>query len=138
MKDYMEKIRRNLQHWMIGRYGTDELSVFLFSIGIVILLISAFVDVRFLSIPAWIILIYGYYRCFSKNISARSKERDFYIRTVSPVKRKFQLYQRIWRDRKTHRYFKCPNCKKMIRVPKGKGKIEISCTNCRSKMIKTT
>ena len=138
MKEKFESLRLKMEHWMIGRYGTDEFSRFLFVIGIIMMLVYSLTGVGILSILSWIILIYGYYRCLSKKIIHRSRERDFYLRATEPVRKKCSLWKRMWKDRNSHRYFKCPKCKKMVRVPKGKGRIRITCTSCGNEIIKKT
>lgn len=134
MKEKMNNFSRKMQQWMIGRYGTDEFSRFLFVLGILLFLISSLSQVTVIGLFGWIAIIYGYYRCLSKKITQRSRERDWYLRMVQPFQKKFSLWKRMWTDRKTFKYFKCPNCKKMVRVPRGKGKIIITCTNCRTTM----
>jgi len=138
MKQWLENLNRKMQQWMIGRYGTDELSKFLSCVGLALLIISLFKPVRIIYILAWIIIFYSYFRCFSKNIIKRSRERDVYMRYAGKIKSWFFVRKRMWKERSTHRYFRCPECKTMIRVPKGKGKIAITCTKCRHEIIKTT
>lgn len=138
MKNWLDNVRRRFQTMMIGRYGTDELSRTLLWTGIFIMFISCIPVIRFLYPFSWIFIIYAYFRTFSKNIVKRSRERDNFLRATSKFRSKFSLYKRIWKDRKTHNYYKCPKCKAMIRVPKGKGRIAITCTKCRNEIIKTT
>ena len=142
MKQWFEKLSRKMQNWMVGRYGTDELSRCLLWTGVILMVISWFINssvsVNVLYILAWIIVIYAYFRTFSKNIIKRSRERDTYLRLTSKIRSKFSVLKRRWHDRKTHNYYKCPSCKTTIRVPKGKGKIAITCPKCRNEIIKTT
>lgn len=142
MKQWFEKMGRKMQQWMVGRYGTDELSRCLVWVGIGIMIISCFIQQTtvksILYFISWIIIIYSYYRTFSKNIIKRSKERDNYLRFTSGFRGKFSVLKKRWRDRKTHNYYRCPKCKTYIRVPKGKGKIAITCPKCRNEIIKTT
>lgn len=136
MKEWMAQIRQNIQRWMIGRYGTDEFSVFLLRAALVVMLLACFPRIGFLSWLAWTMAIIAIYRSCSKKITARSRERDWFLANTSKIRGKMQPYKRMWKERKTHRYFRCPNCKSFVRVPKGKGKIEITCTKCRNKMIR--
>ena len=136
MKTWFENMGRKMQVWMIGRYGMDEFSRTLLWIGVVCIVLSWFPHLSGFSTLALLILIYTYFRCFSKNIAKRSMERDWYIRHTSKISAKTNIYKRMWRERKTHRYFKCKSCKTYVRVPKGKGKIAIRCTKCGCEMIK--
>lgn len=125
-----------MQAWMYGRYGFDELSKFLSITAFVLVLLSAFVPI--LNPLALALLIWSMVRTYSRNIVKRQKERDGYLRFTGKFKQFFKLRKNMWRDRKTHRYYKCPGCKAYLRVPKGKGKIEISCPKCKNKITRTT
>ena len=142
LKDWMTQIKRNIQRFMIGRYGTDELSMFLIRAALVCMIIAMLPKFNRISLLGWTLLVIGIYRSCSKKITARGRERDWYLKRVAKIRPliqpKINIVKRMWADRKTHRYFKCKNCKSWVRVPKGKGKIEISCTKCRTKMIKRT
>ena len=123
------KLKNGLMRFMAGRYGTDRLNSVILWSGVILLLVSMFVD-GWLSFIFWL-LAYGcmglaIFRSFSRQTYKRYQEN-----------RKFQnLLDRI-RDRE-HRYFSCPKCKQSVRVPKGKGKISITCPKCREKFIKKT
>lgn len=136
MKQWFGNLKNNFASWMYGRYGSDELSHFLSMVALVLLVMSLFVPV--LSILVWAILIWSTIRCFSKKIGKRQKERAVYLRITGGIKTWFKRRKNIWRDRKTHKYYKCPNCKAYLRVPKGKGEITITCPKCKNKMDKKT
>ena len=87
------------------------------------MVISIFIGV--LVIPALIVMGYGMFRMFSRNLNARAAENRRYCAIIH-------------RRKATHRIFKCPNCAQKIRVPKGKGKICIKCPKCRIEFIKKT
>lgn len=138
MKNWLQNLNRRFETMMIGRYGTDELSRTLLWAGIILMLVCCFVKVPFLYPLSWVLVIYAYFRSFSKNIIKRSRERDKFMRSTAKIRSKFSMLKRRWKDRKTHNYYRCPKCKTMIRVPKGKGKIAITCPKCRNEIIKTT
>ena len=83
-------------------------------------------------------ICYSLFRVLSKNYEARRKELNWYLRWSEKPKAELKLLGNKFRDRKTHKYFKCKECKTVLRVPKGRGKIEITCPKCRMKMIKKT
>lgn len=142
MKQWFENLARKLQSKMIGRYGTDELSRFLLWTGVALMVISWFIKQdagrNGIYLIAWILVIVAYFRTFSKNIIKRSRERDIFLRLTAKIRSRFSLYKRMWKDRKTCNYYRCPKCKTMIRVPKGKGKIIITCKVCRNEITRTT
>ena len=87
---------------------------------------------------SWILLIWMYYRMFSKNIRKRCEEERMYMDTKEKVVRFCKGDKSVISDSKTHKIYRCPHCRQKIRVPRGKGKIEITCPSCRSKFIKRT
>lgn len=133
MKRFFQNIAHRFQSFMQGRYGTDELSYFLFLVGFIVLLLSAWIRVlSILYLPALALLCWSFFRSMSRNIYKRQKERSRYLGIRGKIRQRFVLYKNMWRDRKTHRYYHCPNCKGIIRItkpPKGKN-IMITCPHC--------
>ncbi len=127
MGNFLQRLAYKMQQFMYGRYGMDELGRFLNIAAIVVLVISLLPGLRFLYYPALILMVFTLYRCYSKDIAKRAKERQ-----------KFLQIKNMWDTRKTHRYFKCKSCKAVLKVPKNKGKIEITCPKCKKKIIKKT
>lgn len=127
-----------LRRLMVGRYGVDQLSIACL-IGVLLLLIIA--RWSMLAIFNWlalILLVWCYYRVFSRQVNKRYQENSRFLRFFAPVTKFYRrLYQRL-ACVKTHRYFKCPQCKQELRVPKGKGEIEITCPKCHTKFRKRT
>lgn len=126
------------QRFMQGRYGADEISYILIAIGLILSILSNFDNLRFLYFIALIPIVLSLVRSLSRNITARIAEREKYLTMVSPIKSFMKLQQNKYRDRNTHRYFKCKNCKSTLRVPKGRGKISITCPKCNAKITKKT
>lgn len=136
MGHWLQNLLLQFQQFMIGRYGNDELSRFL-SIASLVLLVLSFLFAP-LYLVALALLIWSAIRLFSKNIPARLKERDAYLQLVGKIRTKRRLYKRMWRERKTHRYFKCRQCRAVIRVPKGRGEIDVGCPRCGTRTTKNT
>lgn len=121
--------------FMQGRYGMDQFSKFLSVAAIISLVLSIFLGQIFWYI-AVLLLIYSYYRMFSKNISRRYGENQKYLQKKSKVVAFFKGQRNVAEQRKTYHIYKCYNCKQKIRIPKGKGKIEITCPKCKTTFIK--
>ena len=94
--------------------------------------------VGFLYLISLALIFYGVFRTFSRNYEARRKELNWYLRVSQKPKAEIKILMSQLRDRKTHRYYRCKSCKTVMRVPKGRGKIEITCPKCRMKVIKKT
>ena len=123
-----EKLRR----WLYGRYGADRLTKHLMILAIVLLIISLFWGRRILYPLSIAVMVYAYFRTFSKNIQKRYKEGMAYERFLGRIKRLPQEMSM----RKTHHIYRCPKCRQKIRIPRGKGRIEVTCPKCRTSFIR--
>ena len=129
-----EKLRR----FLYGRYGTDKLCIALVIVSMVITLAARIAGSVWVQIPAYLLIIWALFRILSKNIQARRRENEFFLKFWNPVAKWFKLQYNRARDIKTHRYYSCPNCKNTLRVPKGKGEITITCPLCKTRFDKKT
>ena len=136
--NFLQKIMAKFQQFMVGRYGSDEFTLFLTISGFVLSILSNFKYLGFLYLISVALIFYAVFRTLSKNYEKRRKELNWYLRWAQKPKEYIKLLINQIRDRKTHRYYVCKNCKTVMRVPKGRGKIEITCPKCRMKVIKKT
>jgi len=118
-----------LRKIMYGRYGSDQLSFFLFVVYLFLYFLSLLPHMGFLFWLSLAVVAFDLFRIFSRNISKRRAENAKFLELAGPVIRWFKLRRTIHRD-KDHCYFKCPNCGQQLRVPKGKGKITVTCRSC--------
>lgn len=123
-----------LRKFMYGRYGVDALSMTVIILGFLLSLVSPYL--KLLSIVSTIIFIYAYYRVLSKDIKKRYAENMKFLKLVEPITSRFKKSKMRMDGRKNYKYFKCKNCKQEIKVPKGKGKIRVTCPKCGEKTIK--
>lgn len=127
-----------LKRFMYGRYGFDAFSNFLLILSLILYFIVAFIPFKiFIIIPLGLIF-YTYYRCFSRNIQKRFNENLKFKSFFRPLTSFFSIRRKKFKDRKTHKYFKCPQCKQYMRVPKNKGKIQMTCPKCKQVIIAKT
>lgn len=127
----MDKIKWKLQNMMHGRNGMDELGRAILIGSAAILLVSGAARWRLLYDIAVVGLFWELYRCFSKRISERKSENEKYLRFLSLNKMRFEM-------RKEYKIFRCKGCGRNIRVPRKKGKIEVTCPVCGTKTIHRT
>lgn len=120
---------------MQGRYGNDQLNRFLMILVLVCFAVSLSGG-RIFYVIGTALLIYAYFRMLSRNIYRRRNENSVYMRYQYKVKQSFCTFKRDMQQRKTHHIYRCPSCKQKIRVPRGKGKIEIRCPRCSQTFIK--
>ena len=149
--NFLQRIGNALSRFMYGRNGVDKLGLTMLWAAILLNLINMFLResqpavYSVISLASGILMLWTLFRMFSRNVSARSKENQKFLVFWNKVKGIwykikdwFSGKKRRFADRKTHCYFSCPKCKRKLRVPKGKGKIEISCPICGTKFIKKT
>ena len=126
---------------MYGRYGMDELSKFLSYAGLAVLIISMFLPQSvktFVFLLAVLLVVLTYFRTFSRNIEKRRAENTKYLQRRQRVADALRLRREMWKQRKSFKFFKCPSCKAVLRVPKGKGKLRIVCKKCGTAFEKKT
>ena len=137
MKNFFYNLGTKFQKFMYGRYGIDRLyNILLFAYLIILitaLVIGRAVDSRLysvISLAGLLLILFAFYRVFSKNIEKRRKENAKWMRFENKVKKHFRLLSQKWKCRKTHIFRKCPKCKSDLRLKKIKIKHRVSCPHC--------
>ena len=127
---FSAKLSASLRNFMMGRYGTDRLNMAILSVGLAASLLSVILRFKPVNLILFLLsygmMFWAIFRCLSRNTYKRYQENRKFL----------QLWGRM-KDRE-HRYFDCPKCRQMVRVPRGKGKISITCPRCREKFVKKT
>ena len=130
MKESEVFLMQWFRRFMVGRYGTDSLNKFLSAISIILLVISMFTSFSLLYPIAVLFLIYSLFRTFSRNTYKRSRENQIYWQARQKIVSKFRPIKNRFRQRKTYRFYKCKTCHTTLRVPKGRGRMVITCPKC--------
>ena len=128
-------MRDKIYRFMQGRYGNDQFNRFLMIIVLALYVLSLF-GVPFAYLLAIAGMVYAYFRMFSRNIYKRRAENNVYMKYEYKVRQKLATWKRDMKQRKTHHIYKCPSCKQKIRIPRGRGKIEIRCPKCNHTFIR--
>ena len=130
MRNFFQRLGDSARRFMMGRYGTDKLNTAILIAGLVASLLAMFIKFPMVN---WILMLLSYalmgwavFRMLSRNTYKRYQENRKYLMFVQRIKDK------------EHRYFDCPRCRQQVRVPKGKGKIAITCPKCKEKFIRNT
>ena len=130
LKQFMANLGQGFRRFMAGRYGTDRLNMTILITGVVISLIGAFIRLPVLNLlttfVSYGLMFWAIFRSFSRNTYRRYEENRRFLQFFDALK-----------DR-DHRYFDCPKCRQRVRVPRGKGKIAITCPKCREKFVRKT
>lgn len=131
-------MKEKFLNFMQGRYGADGLNRFLSIAGMVLCVLSLITGWTVLYFIALVLLVFGIFRMFSRNTVKRHQENIKFYAWKSKITGPFSAKMKQFSQRKTHRFFQCPSCKNTLRVPKGVGKISISCPKCHHEFIKNS
>jgi len=123
---------------MIGRYGPDHLNVAMIVFSLALSLLQAVINFRPLIYVSYLILVLVLFRMLSRNIPRRRAENDKFIRYWWPIRTYASRAIANIKHRKTHRFYKCPSCGNTLRVPKGKGRLQITCPKCGERFMRKT
>lgn len=123
------------RNFMVGRYGTDQLTVALLVAGMVLTFIGDAFDLYWITMITYVIFFACIYRTMSRNIQARQKENNKFLQYWNPSRAWLKAKYNVLKSSRDYKYFKCPNCKQELRVPRGKGKISVTCQKCSTKFI---
>ena len=130
MNNFFYRLKTGFRRFMMGRYGTDKLNMTILIAGLIFSVVAMFNPFAMLDLGLTLVsyglMFWAIFRCLSRNTYKRYQENRKYLRFVERLK-----------DRQ-HRYYDCPRCRQQVRVPRGKGKIAITCPKCREKFIKKT
>lgn len=129
-------IMQKLREFMYGRNGTDQLSLALVIGGFALYIIYMLTFFRPLYLLSLVLYGISLFRTLSKNIPARQKENQKFLQLWWKVKYKWNLLRADLEEQKTYKHFKCPSCGQKIRIPRGRGKVEIRCPKCSNRFIK--
>ena len=134
-------MRDKFNKFMQGRYGVDGFARFTMGVALALIILSIFFRNgsrmgAFLDTVGLLVLLYTYYRMLSRDIQKRYQENEKYLAASAKFRQRFNREKSMMNQRKTHHIYSCPGCGQKIRIPRGKGKIEIECPKCHTKFIK--
>ena len=122
------KMAYSLRRFMEGRYGSDKLNSALLGGALVMVILAVFIRNPLVNLilhgVSYVLMFWSIFRSLSRKTYKRYQENRKFLKFVDRI-----------RDRH-HRYFDCPKCRQTVRVPRGKGKISITCPRCREKFVR--
>ncbi|MDE7436616.1 MAG: hypothetical protein K2N01_12460 [Lachnospiraceae bacterium] len=129
-------MRERLQRFMMGRYGADQLSKLYLGVAVVCMVVSLFTRWNVFYLMGLLLLIYVYYRMFSRNIPKMYAQNQKFLNLRYRAVAKWNNKKKERAQRQIYRFYTCPGCKQRVRVPRGKGRIQITCPKCRMEFVK--
>ena len=129
-------MKERMQRFMAGRYGNDQLNQFIFIVAIISMVLEIITRQSLFYTLTLVLLILAYVRVFYRNINKRYEENMKFLQKKDAILNKFRKQKYYAAQRRNFHIYTCPQCKQKIRIPKGKGKISITCPKCRTSFIK--
>ena len=126
----MGRFQQSLIRFMAGRRGQDQFCIALFAVGLVFWLLSAIFGsfvFSLLSVAAW---GYGIFRGFSRNIPARERENQWFLKRFGGIITKVKQAYVRFKNRKIYLYYRCPQCKSWLKLPRNIGEKNVTCGHC--------
>ena len=125
--------QRRLMEWLRGRQGPDDLAVFSVNLAIVIVLVNVFARTGWLGWVGLALVAYAMFRIQSRNLGARARENKAFLRALGPARPWVQNPRAAWAELRAYKHVRCSSCRQRVRVPRGKGRLRVTCPRCKTK-----
>ena len=125
--------QRRLMEWLRGRQGPDDLAVFSVNLAIVIVLVNVFARTGWLGWVGLALVAYAMFRIQSRNLGARARENEAFLRALGPARPWVQNPRAAWSELRAYKHVRCSSCRQRVRVPRGKGRLRVTCPRCKTK-----
>lgn len=126
-----EKCKAWLRNFMTGRSGPDQFSLALIWAGLICYLIDLFARTGLISLLGMAAYVWAIFRLFSRNVEKRRAENARYLQKTGALRVQFRQARVRFKNRKEYKYFKCPQCRSILRLPRGVGEVTVTCGKCR-------
>ena len=127
---FLQRLKERLAIFMQGRHGPDNLGMFTLLSGLVASLLGSFTGIGLFSLIGFVLYVTTVFRMLSRNNTKRIEENRKYIDLTSNWKLKSSQFIKRMKNSKDYKYFKCPNCKVLLRMKRGSGERDITCVRC--------
>ena len=125
--------QRRLMEWLRGRQGPDDLAVFSVNLAIVIVLVNVFARTGWLGWVGLALVAYAMFRIQSRNLGARARVNEAFLRALGPARPWVQNPRAAWAELRAYKHVRCSSCRQRVRVPRGKGRLRVTCPRCKTK-----
>lgn len=120
-----------ITHWFRRCNGPDNLGMAILIASLVITLLTRFLGFGILALLSMCLYAWAIFRMLSHNKAKRMEENRRF--TQGWMKLKTELRQAVVRMKniRKYKYYKCPNCKARLRMPRGIGEKTVTCSQCK-------
>lgn len=134
---FLQRAATTLKRVFRGCYGGDQLSMAMTYASLVLILLGALPRMEVLLALAYALVIMSFARMFSRKVAARRRENEWFLRKTAPLVTKYYQALARFKNRKNYAYFRCPGCRSWLKLPRGAGKVTITCLKCGRQTNKT-
>lgn len=133
---WFDKIKSGFKHFFQRCYGADNLGMCIVTASLVCLLLDRFIRSGLLTIIGLGLYIWAVFRMLSRNTVKRAAENRKFTQWWLKAKTETrQFFNRLKNSRK-YKYYRCPQCKARLRMPRGIGEKTVTCSQCRHTFTK--
>lgn len=136
MNNLLDRIKQAWRGFMTGRHGMDQLSLALVWVGLILYILDMFLGTGVFTLLSLAAYGYAIFRMLSRNSAKRREENQKYMAFTHTLRTKWNQARARFQNRKAFKYFRCPNCRTWIRLPRGTGKVTVTCRNCGNRFEK--
>ncbi|MBR2823096.1 MAG: hypothetical protein IKE24_05380 [Clostridia bacterium] len=130
MNGFWQKMKNGFARMMVGRYGADQLGMATLMAGVVLYLIGIVFRSGILNILSFALYAVTVFRMFSRKREPRMAENRKYLEITGKWRLEGTRFIRRQKNKKEYKYFRCPQCRQLLRMKRGQGEKEIRCAKC--------
>lgn len=127
-----QKFKDGVRNFMIGRNGADQLSMAMLIAGIVLSLLTSITKIVIFNLLGLIILVLTIFRMFSRNLEKRRAENQKFVNFRANFGTNAKQMMNRLKNMKKYKYFKCPQCGALLRLPRKVGEVTVTCGKCKN------
>ena len=127
---FMQRMAERMRTLMQGRRGPDELSLALLIAGFALSMLTTFTRVGLLYLVSLMCYGFAVYRMFSRRIEKRYAENAKFLTLWRGWQPKVRQFVNRVKNMRKYKYFKCPECHTLIRLPRKVGEVTVTCGKC--------
>ena len=120
-----------IMHWFRRCNGPDNLGMAILIASLIFTLLTRILGLGILALLSMCLYGWAIFRMLSHNKAKRMEENRRF--TQGWMRLKTELRQAVVRMKniRKYKYYKCPNCKARLRMPRGIGEKTVTCSQCK-------
>ena len=130
---FKDDLDQKLSSWLRGRNGADSIVRAVGYLALILIVIDLIFRLGWVVWIALALLIYAWWRVASKKLDARRSEDERFRKLLGPAAAWLGSPVEAMAEAKDYKHLRCPSCSQRVRVPRGKGRVRVTCPRCKEK-----